>query len=132
LPGSDPREGYFNIEANCGGVLLFRHQLARGVERHEVSPEDASLLAVAHTLPARVDPELPGPVTWLVSYRVPFDLLGRYAPVVRPRAGVRWRANFYKCGDETSHPHWLAWSPVEVLKPDFHRPERFGTLVFEA
>jgi hypothetical protein len=130
-PGSDISEGYFNIETNCGGTTLFRHQLARGVERREVSADDASLLAVAHTLPPNVDPELPGPVTWLVSYRVPFDMLERYAPVLRPRPGVRWRANLYKCGDQTSHPHWLAWSPIDVAKPDFHQPGFFGTLRFE-
>ncbi len=131
-PGTDLREGYFNIEMNCGGTVLFRHQRGREVERRDVSEEDAGLLEPAHTLPPRVDPELPGPVTWLVSYRVPFEVLERYAPVERPRPGVVWRANLYKCGDDTSHPHWLAWSPVEVPAPDFHRPEFFGTLRFEA
>ena len=129
-PGTDLREGYFNIEMNCGGTTLFRHQFGRNVGRREVTEEDAALLAAAHTMPTRVDPELPGPVTWLVSYRVPFELLARYAPVLSPRPGVRWRANLYKCGDATSHPHWLAWSPVDVSPPDFHRPEYFGTLRF--
>ena len=26
-----------------------------------------------------------------------------------------WRANFYKCGDDTSHPHWAAWSPLKKV-----------------
>ena len=131
-PGADLGEGYFNIEMNCGGTTLFRHQLGRGVQRREVTEEDAVRLAVAHTLPQRVDPELPGPVTWLVSYRVPFDLLGRYAPIMAPGPAVVWRANLYKCGDGTSHPHWLAWSPIDLPAPDFHRPEFFGTLRFTA
>jgi hypothetical protein len=131
-PGTDLRAGYFNIEMNCGGTVLFRHQHGRGVEQREVSEEDARRLEPAHSLPSRVDPELPGPVTWLVSYRVPFEVLARYAPVERPRPGVSWRANLYKCGDATSHPHWLSWSPVDVPAPDFHRPEFFGTLRFEA
>jgi hypothetical protein len=131
-PGADLREGYFNIEMNCGGTTLFRHQLGRGVRQREVTEEDAAGLAAAHTLPSRVEPELPEPVSWLVSYRVPFELLGRYASVLRPGPGVRWRANLYKCGDATSHPHWLAWSPVDLPAPDFHRPEFFGTLRFEA
>ena len=131
-PGSDSSNGYFNIEMNCGGTTLFRHQHGRGIRRREVTVEDGRLLEPAHTLPSRVDPELAGPVTWLVSYRVPFEVLERYAPVERPRPGVSWRANLYKCGDATSHPHWLAWSPVDVAAPDFHRPEFFGTLRFEA
>jgi len=129
-PGTDLSEGYFNIEVNCGGVVLFHHQHGRGVPHAAVAEQDGRRLGVAHTMPARVEPEIPGPVTWLVAYRVPFEVLERYAPVARPRPGAAWRANLYKCGDATSHPHWLSWSPVEVPAPDFHRPERFGTLGF--
>jgi len=129
-PGTDLREGYFNIEMNCGGTALFRHQFGRGTGRRDVAWEDGRRLAPSHTLPSRVEPELPGPVTWSVAYRVPFDVLARYAPVARPRPGVEWRANLYKCGDATSHPHWLSWSPVDVPGPDFHRPEFFGVLRF--
>jgi hypothetical protein len=131
-PGTDLRAGYFNIEMNCGGTMLLHHQIGRSARRREVTEEDSHRLEPAHTLPSRVDPEMPGPVTWLVSYRVPFEVLERYAPVERPRPGAVWRANLYKCGDATSHPHWLAWSPVDVPTPDFHRPEFFGTLRFEA
>jgi hypothetical protein len=131
-PGSDLRQGYFNLEMNCSGIALFHHQLERGADRRDVAWEDGRLLQPAHTLDGKIDPELPGPVTWEVAYRVPFEVLERYAPLQRPAAGVRWRANLYKCGDRTSHPHWLAWSPVDVPRPDFHRPEFFGTLEFAA
>ncbi len=85
---------------------------------------------VAHTLPARVDPELDGPVTWQVGYRIPWRMLRAYAAVTPPAPGVLWRANFYKCADSSSHPHWLTWAPIEWPKPDFHRKEFFGTLAF--
>ena len=39
-------------------------------------------------------------------------------------------ANFYKCGDKTAHIHFVSWSPIGCEKPDFHRPEYFGTLEF--
>ena len=39
--------------------------------------------------------------------------------------------NFYKCGDLTEIEHYLAWSPMTSEKPDFHRRQDFGTLVFE-
>ncbi|MDA0991466.1 MAG: carbohydrate-binding family 9-like protein, partial [Verrucomicrobia bacterium] len=48
----------------------------------------------------------------------------------RPAPGVSWRSNLYKCGDATSHPHWLTWSPIDRPKPDFHVPDQFGTLTF--
>ncbi len=129
-PGASLSEGYFNIEVNCGGAVLFQHQQARDRERVLVGEMDAARLRVSHSLPERVDPEIVDPVTWTVEYQVPYEVLAKYAPVAKPASGVSWRANFYKCGDATSHPHWLTWSPVGWPTPDFHRPEFFGTLLF--
>jgi hypothetical protein len=129
-PGTSLAEGYFNIEVNCGGAFLFRHQQARDRDTVAVCPEHAGRLGVAHSMPPVVDPELPGPVTWTVGYSVPYEVLESYAPVARPAPGVRWRANLYKCGDATSHPHWITWSRVSLPEPDFHRKEFFGTLLF--
>jgi hypothetical protein len=50
-----------------------------------------------------------------------------YCGEVRPVVGQRWRVNAFKCGDETSHPHWASWAPIgEAL--NFHQPEYFGWL----
>jgi hypothetical protein len=46
-------------------------------------------------------------------------------------SGQAWRGNFYKCGDETSHPHWGMWAPIREGFT-FHQPRFFGTLHFEA
>ena len=40
------------------------------------------------------------------------------------------KANFYKCGELTDHPHLAMWSEVEVEIGDFHVPDFFGKLVF--
>ena len=70
---------------------------------------------------------------WTVAYRLPVEMLTKYFPVdvLQPDAGVTWRANLYKCADDTSHPHWLTWSPVEFERPDFHRPQTFAFLKFQ-
>ena len=129
-PGADLAEGYFNIEVNCGGNLLFTHRMARDQDVIAVHPADAEALSVAHTLPPRVEPEIAHPVTWQVAYRVPVAIIAKYAPATPPARGATWRANFYKCADLSSHPHWLTWAPVAWPKPDFHRKEFFGTLEF--
>jgi hypothetical protein len=36
----------------------------------------------------------------------------------------------YKCADQTSHPHWAAWSAVNTL--NFHVPDCFGAVQFMA
>lgn len=40
-------------------------------------------------------------------------------------------ANFYKCGDETEHPHYGMWNEVVWEKPSFHRPEFFRDIPLE-
>ncbi len=130
-PGTDPDTGYFNLEMNCGGTMLFHFQPEPRKNRIVLPEKACHAIAVAHTLPDIVEPEITEPRIWEVAYAVPFDLLEKYCPVVRPVPGKMWRGNFYKCGDSTSHPHWLTWAPVDLSVPDFHRPEFFGTLVFE-
>jgi hypothetical protein len=130
-PGPDVSKGYFNLEMNCGGTMLFHFQTGRGKDRVVIPGKDCRKISCWSSLPRRVDPEIQEPVTWMVSYRLPLCLLEPYTRVIPLAPGVQWRANFYKCGDKTSHPHWLTWSTVNVPRPDFHRPEFFGTLAFE-
>jgi hypothetical protein len=106
------------------------HQLAREQDCVAMDRELGGALAVAHTMPCMVDPEIASPTTWCVEYRVPYAKLSAYASLTIPKPGVLWRANFYKCGDSTSHPHWLTWAEVKLSKPDFHRKEFFGELEF--
>ena len=130
VTGTDLGRGYFNLEMNCGGVFLFHWQRASGKENRVLTEEECARVSVVSTLPRRVEPEIAESTTWCVEFRVPFSLLEGQTTVTKPGPGVSWRANFYKCGDQTSHPHWLTWAPVGFPKPRFHLPEFFGTLEF--
>jgi hypothetical protein len=44
--------------------------------------------------------------------------------------GAGCNANFYKCGDLLSDPHFVAWSNIESAAPNFHLPEYFGSVEF--
>jgi hypothetical protein len=131
-PGTDVSEGYFNIETNCGGTILFTHRQDRSTDVVPVSAADARTLAVFHTMPATVDPEITEHVTWQVGYRVPWQTLARYAPAAAPVPGAQWRANLYKIAETTSNPHSITWAPIDWPHPDFHRKEFFGVLEFGA
>lgn len=132
-PHADVEQGYFNLEMNCGGTMLLHYQRAPRQESVPLSDADVSQIEVLHSLPKIVDPEITDSTQWTVAYRLPIDVLSKYfpAPVQQPAAGVTWKANLYKCADGTSHPHWLTWSPVAFERPDFHRPQSFGSLVFD-
>jgi len=129
-PSQDITTGYFNIETNCGGTMLFRHQLTQGHAENEITPEDFSKIQIYHSEDKIINPQRNIPTTWIVEYKLPFNFLSKYTQMDKPESGVKWRANFYKCADATSKPHWLTWSVVDNPKPQFHLPEFFGTLLF--
>ncbi len=131
-PNSDLSAGYFNLEMNCGGTMLFHFHPEADIKEKIVIPKsECSRIVCSHSLPQIVVPEIREPVTWTVAYSIPISLLKKYCKVITPALNVEWRANFYKCADKTSHPHWLTWSPVDFPKPNFHIPESFGILKFE-
>jgi hypothetical protein len=66
---------------------------------------------------------------WEVYYQIPVAFLQVFYPDDSFSGSLR--ANVYKCGDKTDHKHYLSWNPVNSEKPDFHRPEDFGRMIFE-
>ncbi|NQU43351.1 carbohydrate-binding family 9-like protein [bacterium] len=131
-----PDKGYFNFEMNCGGALLCSHvrnwtRTADGFEDFErLSRNLGEQVRIYHSMPQRIDPEIEEPVNWLLEAFVPFQILEPYVGKIGDPAGEIWRANFFKCGEEMSHPHWASWSPV-TGPLNFHRPECFGEIEFE-
>jgi hypothetical protein len=131
-----PDRGYLNFEMNAGGSLLASHVTDHRRAKDgfaaftRLSEEDGRRVAVRSSLPGVVEPEVEGPLDWELAFFVPKALLEEYVGSIGPLAGQVWRANLYKCGDATSHPHWASWSPVDAL--NFHLPRCFGSLRFEA
>jgi hypothetical protein len=130
------QSGYFAFEVNCGGAFSLRYiedptrMADRFAKWRRVDPALAGTIRVSHSLPAIVDPEHAAPVDWWVEVSWPFAVMEAYCGEVGPVAGRRWRANAFKCADDTSHPHWASWAPIgEAL--NFHQPRWFGDLEFE-
>ncbi len=130
-----PDRGYFNFEFNCGGAFLCYHivdptRTADGFKEFAPVPwEIARGVQVRSSLPRTVEPEITEPVTWTLQFFIPFALFEKLLGPLGEIAGQTWRGNFYKCGDETSHPHWSSWSPVDEF--NFHLPRCFGEIKFE-
>lgn len=123
-----PGVGYFNLEINAGGTIHLSWYARPGAPPRFVSEAAAQRIHVRSSLPPVVEPEISGPLTWTVDVDLPLavisELIGETV-----RAHGSWRANFYKCGDLTSQPHWLSWAPVgDPLS--FHKPECFGVVTF--
>ena len=65
---------------------------------------------------------------WAVSYTIPASFLKEHFGVTLKK-GMKMRGNFYKCGDDTAHVHYLMFKPYDTPKPDYHRPEQFAEFV---
>ena len=130
-----PDRGYFNFEFNCGGVMLSSfisdpQRTENGFRDFIRLPHaDGGLVPIFHSMPTIVEPEIVGPTNWTLEFFIPFKLLEKYVGRIESISKQTWNANFYKCGDETSMPHWAAWSPLKDL--NFHSPECFGKIVFD-
>ena len=126
---------YFNFEFNCSGGLLAYHIIDPtrtdvGFKAFaKLTPAEGRLVRIYHSLSGRIDPEIAEDTTWVLEFAAPFSLFSKRLGDLGAIPGQRWRANFYKCGDETSHPHWASWAPLD--EKNFHLPRCFGDMTFE-
>jgi hypothetical protein len=88
--------------------------------------EEMDLIKRFSTLGNKTFDEKKGNFEWKLTVEIPFSLLGIQTDIL-PRV---LKANFYKCGDETSNPHYLSWNNIMTKEPDFHQPGYFGIMNF--
>jgi hypothetical protein len=130
-PDTSFPERYFNLEINCGGTPLMHYNIIPGEDITMLAVNDIEMIEIAHSLPRIIDPEITEPVTWTIEYRIPLVLIQKYSNITRPEPGIIWKANFYKIAENSSNPHYLTWSFVDNIEPDFHLPQFFGLLRFQ-
>lgn len=119
-------EEYTNFEFNCIGTCSASSRKSRTENVVPFSMEEMKMIERFPSLGRRVFKEMEGMFEWELTVKVPFVLIG-INPVNLP---AKILGNFYKCADGTDSPHYVSWSPIKTDKPDFHRPEFFGELVF--
>ncbi len=108
---------YLNFEMNANGAAL----VAVGTERNDRVPLQTKIMP--QTRAAVMDD------FWDVFLYIPLETLWEvYGKKIDFVPGFELRANAFKCGNDTPIPHWLCWNPIDTPKPDFHRPEFFGTI----
>ncbi|MBM1105471.1 hypothetical protein JQC67_04880 [Aurantibacter crassamenti] len=120
---------YYNFEFNCIGVTHLAYGPGRG-KRDFIDAEiiDKEILT-SSTLGKKAFDEKSGSHTWEMTIVIPASSLTHDNDIVLK--GLTTNANFYKCGDKSAEPHFLSWNPVKTERPDFHRPEFFGAVIFE-
>lgn len=115
---------YRNFEVNCIGTLL-ASQKTPGSESKRFTTDELVKIQRYPSLEHKPIDLPEGEYAWNMLLIIPLECLGL------EELPQTLRANFYKCGDKTSRPHYVSWSPIAYPKPNFHLPEYFGELCFE-
>ncbi len=104
---------YINLEFNPSGIL----HIGIGSGRHSrrLLDTDRSIFSIE---------SVANDGDWTLKFYLPFEFLYEHFETVSDVC----KANFYKCGDMTDHPHYISWTNIETEKPDFHVPDFFGFL----
>ncbi|WP_190809919.1 carbohydrate-binding family 9-like protein [Flagellimonas sp. S3867] len=120
---------YYNFEINCIGTTLLAHGPQRKPRKFISGDTIKNVIKTESSLGSESFTERTGGHTWEMTVILPAEIFTN-DPGIQLK-GLRSRGNFYKCADNTSKRHYLSWNPIDTKKPDFHRPEYFGELIFE-
>lgn len=115
-PDANAPERYFEFEAAPTGEWLDL-AISWHPDGRETDWEFHSGMQTA----ARIEAD-----TVTITMRVPFAALGR-----TPHAGERWRANLFRCVGAGDTRGYIAWQPTHAPEPNFHVPQKFGSLEFK-
>ena len=108
---------YRNFEFNALGTALSAYGTT--THRELLSQELMGQIVRFSTMDVTNLPQDGTAFDWEMMVAIPLALLG-FQP------GSSFRANFYKCGDETKRPHFLSWNRIISRDPNFHLPRFFG------
>lgn len=132
----NPDGGYLALEMNCCGTLRARYfeepSDGKGALQGKVVPlpwKDGYQIRIYTSQFGTIAEENTNSLTWTLEFVIPFSIFETYTGLHRPLRENPWRANFYKCAKECSHPHRASWVPLEN-GVSFHQPECFAPLYF--
>jgi hypothetical protein len=124
-PGDDGI--YYNMEFNAIGTCLLGTGTGRS-DSTRVNPEIISKIRRLTSAGKEPVKEKTGEYAWTITLAIPFEVFFHHR--IKDLKGKIFRANFYKCGDKLTVPHYVTWNPVGTEMPDYHQPEHFGMLKF--
>lgn len=119
---------YYNFEFNCIGTTHLAFGKGRE-NRQSVLPEIIDNIQIQSTLGNQPFDEKEGDFNWEIMIRIPLKVFA-YSKI-NSLNKLPASANFYKCGDETSLPHFVSWNKINTPNPDFHQIRFFGKILFE-
>ncbi len=124
----DQNDVYYNFEFSCIGTIHVGYGEV-GTSKAMIDPEILKLISIRSSLRNQPFDERKGGHEWEMMIMIPKECLAYDKEIVLK--GLQANANFYKCGDDTSKPHYITWNPIRTEIPDYHQPRYFGEISFE-
>jgi len=115
---------YWNFEVNFSGALNASHRYTRPCPTR-LNAEELAKVGRCRNI-YKEEMAAPARVQWSQFICLPLSLMNAtYSP------GMKMRGNFYACSSACERPYYLCWNAIDTPRPDFHRPEFFGTLILQ-
>ena len=118
---------YYNFEFNCIGVTHVEYGPNR--ENRKNLPEKwVKKIKTNSSLGNKSFSSKEGDFSWSLNVIIPSECF--IHDDIESFKNLNASANFYKCGDKTSDPHFISWKPIKTPSPDFHRYDFLYKLKF--
>lgn len=115
---------YANTEINCLGTWLVGFHKGK---TNEYVLRDRILVGRSHK--GTINKEDDKDEYWILEIGIPFESLKDFEVYLPPEPGNVWGINFNRCGGDVN-PQYSQWTASKTDKPNFHRPQDFGRLIF--
>lgn len=122
----DKDPNYYNFEFNAFGSCL----LAWGPDRYNRQLLDIKTIDLikAKTEIKRINKNGLPFFNWKIFITIPLSTFSFNN--IKSLKNIKAKANFYKCGNYLSKPHYITWNNIKSKKPDFHLKSYFGDIKF--
>jgi hypothetical protein len=121
------KEHYYNIESTCVGRVLMGYR-RNGEHAKHAKPETMRSIKRLPSLGFANRERQSGSFDWSLVLAIPCTAF--WESNIKTFDGLKASGNFYKCGDNLTHPHYVSWSKIDIPKPSFHQPGFFGSIEF--
>lgn len=124
----DDSPSYYTLAASCIGKSRFAYRQEGKDPQYADTQVMLSIKRYA-SLGSECFDRRQGDIKWSLLLVIPKSVF--WMSNMKNFNGVKARANFCKCGELLSEPHFLSWNPIDNEVPNFYLPQFFGDLRFE-
>ncbi|MBN1290875.1 MAG: carbohydrate-binding family 9-like protein [Candidatus Latescibacteria bacterium] len=118
-------KGYYMFEMNCiGNVLSVCNDYKKNILDNKIL-----LPHIAQTIKGSVNNDDDDDTGWILEVAIRYSDYTTLSSDATPKNGDIWKIGLNRCGGKTNE-QFSQWSPSQTDRPNFHKPEDFGTIHF--